>query len=238
MPTPAGARAWLSRQGDRRRVCMVGSAGNVLLTADAVKRKSLPSIHMRCSTTASLRASVTLARFKPRRCASLIAQLLRLDHLPIVRKQAPDTRKNLCPSSGRMRCSGATDYRTRRGRIEIDRLIRPYTRVHAERAYRLLRISSETGTKLCTPMECNKLAPKALNQRCAIPTSIKRPHASDVPSRSITGISPLRVAMTGLPQKRYSTILSEGFHLRNKWEDSTHRTYARSQSRYLQHQRI
>src|SRR3954452_13012229 len=43
--------------------------------------EAVPSLHMRCRMTASLRASATLARFKPRRCASLIAQLLRLDHL-------------------------------------------------------------------------------------------------------------------------------------------------------------
>src|SRR3954469_5914773 len=40
------------------------------------RRKSVPFAHMRCSTPASLRASATFARFRPRRLATSIAQRL------------------------------------------------------------------------------------------------------------------------------------------------------------------
>src|SRR3954466_15174837 len=43
----------------------------------AVKMNSLPSTHMRCRITASLRASATLAFFMPARLTSLAAQLFR-----------------------------------------------------------------------------------------------------------------------------------------------------------------
>ena len=44
--------------------------------------KSVPSTHMRCSTTASLRASATFAAFRLRRLAICIAQALSDDHRP------------------------------------------------------------------------------------------------------------------------------------------------------------
>ncbi len=48
--------------------------------ASSVQRNSLPSIHMRCMITASLRASATRARFKPRFLAIRMAQAFSADH--------------------------------------------------------------------------------------------------------------------------------------------------------------
>ena len=45
-----------------------------------VQRKSVPSRHMRCMMTASLRASATIARRWPRRLATSIAQAFNQDH--------------------------------------------------------------------------------------------------------------------------------------------------------------
>ena len=50
-------------------------------TGALVQRKSLPSIHMRCNTTASLRAKATFARFKPRSLATRIAHAFRAENL-------------------------------------------------------------------------------------------------------------------------------------------------------------
>jgi hypothetical protein len=44
-------------------------------------RKLAVILHRMWIDGSDFRASATLARFKPRRCASLIAQLFRLDHL-------------------------------------------------------------------------------------------------------------------------------------------------------------
>jgi hypothetical protein len=45
-----------------------------------VHRNSVPSIHMRCMITASRRARATMAFFRPRRLAIVIAQALSQDH--------------------------------------------------------------------------------------------------------------------------------------------------------------
>src|SRR6185437_13222758 len=45
------------------------------------KRKSVPSIHMRCSTIASFLANATVARPRPRRLAIAIAQRFKLEKL-------------------------------------------------------------------------------------------------------------------------------------------------------------
>ena len=44
------------------------------------KRNSLPSAHMRCRMTASLRATATRARAMPRRLATLMPQARNADH--------------------------------------------------------------------------------------------------------------------------------------------------------------
>ena len=48
--------------------------------ASLPQRKSLPSIHIRCSTVASLRAKATLARFMPRRLATSMAQRFKVEN--------------------------------------------------------------------------------------------------------------------------------------------------------------
>ena len=45
-----------------------------------VQRNSSPSAHMRCITTESFRATATVARRRPRRLATLIAQAFSADH--------------------------------------------------------------------------------------------------------------------------------------------------------------
>ena len=45
-----------------------------------VQRKSVPSLHMRCMMTASLRASATIALRWPRRLATCMAQAFNQDH--------------------------------------------------------------------------------------------------------------------------------------------------------------
>src|SRR3954447_13984049 len=49
------------------------------IAAVLLQRKSVASTHMRWSTTPNLRASATLARFMPRRFATLSAQCFRLE---------------------------------------------------------------------------------------------------------------------------------------------------------------
>ena len=49
-------------------------------TSCRVQRNSVPSIQMRCMTTAKRRASATIAFFMPRRLAICIAQALSQDH--------------------------------------------------------------------------------------------------------------------------------------------------------------
>ncbi len=54
--------------------------GSHAVAASLVHRNSVPSTHMRCMITASLRASATIAFFIPRRLAICIAQALSHDH--------------------------------------------------------------------------------------------------------------------------------------------------------------
>src|ERR1700759_3355928 len=68
-------------QDQRERFCpKLNLAFSCLLYAAAVisllQRKSVPSTHMRCRMVASLRASATLARFRPRRLATSSPQRL------------------------------------------------------------------------------------------------------------------------------------------------------------------
>ena len=51
------------------------------------KRNSVPSLHMRCRMTASLRATATRARAMPRRLAIFMPQARRLDHLRAAHQQ-------------------------------------------------------------------------------------------------------------------------------------------------------
>ena len=48
--------------------------------ASFVQRKLVPSTHIRCRTIANLRASATLARFKPRRFATSMAQRFKAEN--------------------------------------------------------------------------------------------------------------------------------------------------------------
>ena len=52
-----------------------------------VHRNSVPSTHMRCMITASLRAKATIAFFSPRRLAIVIAQALSQDHFVVRTKR-------------------------------------------------------------------------------------------------------------------------------------------------------
>ena len=54
--------------------------GSHAVAASLVHRNSVPSTHMRCMITASLRARATIAFFIPRRLAICIAQALSHDH--------------------------------------------------------------------------------------------------------------------------------------------------------------
>jgi len=54
--------------------------GSHAVAASLVHRNSVPSTHMRCMITASLRARATIAFFIPRRLAICIAQALSQDH--------------------------------------------------------------------------------------------------------------------------------------------------------------
>ena len=63
-----------SRDPGPKAFCCCYAAASSLL-----KRKSVPSTHMRCSTVASLRASATLARIIPRRLATFTAHRLRVE---------------------------------------------------------------------------------------------------------------------------------------------------------------
>lgn len=79
----------LARPSSRRRdldkampVAAVASLIHSFFQAVAVsllQRNSVASVHMRCSTVASLRASATFARFMPRRLATSIAQRFRTE---------------------------------------------------------------------------------------------------------------------------------------------------------------
>jgi len=74
-----------SRRRDLRGAGSSGPAPNRSLSrpyaaaASRPQRKVVPSTHMRCRTTASLRASATFARFMPRRLATSSAQRLRAE---------------------------------------------------------------------------------------------------------------------------------------------------------------
>jgi hypothetical protein len=63
--------------GDIFRQCGQAAAGMLL---SLVQRNSVPSLHMRCMITASLRASATFAFLRPRRLATFIAQAFSHDH--------------------------------------------------------------------------------------------------------------------------------------------------------------
>src|ERR1041384_7134633 len=60
---------------------------------EAVNTKLVPSAHIRCRITASLRASATLAFLIPARRASFIAQLLRPEPLAGDRKSVGEGKK-------------------------------------------------------------------------------------------------------------------------------------------------
>ena len=51
-----------------------------------VQRNLVPSLHMRCMITASLRASATFAFLRPRRLATFIAQAFSHDHFFVQRQ--------------------------------------------------------------------------------------------------------------------------------------------------------
>ena len=68
-------------RGRRLAAPPVGKPSSLYAAAPAwLQRNSLPSRHRRCSTVASLRASATLARLRPRRLATASAQRFRLEN--------------------------------------------------------------------------------------------------------------------------------------------------------------
>ena len=78
-PDPASRRRDLggaTRSGLRSEVV---SSRYAAVPTSLPQRKSAPSSHMRCRTVASLRARATLARFRPRRLATSMAQRFRLE---------------------------------------------------------------------------------------------------------------------------------------------------------------
>jgi hypothetical protein len=74
---PAGGTFASPFDGDIFRRCGQAAAGMLF---SLVQRNSVPSLHMRCMITASLRASATFAFLRPRRLATFIAQAFSHDH--------------------------------------------------------------------------------------------------------------------------------------------------------------
>ena len=64
-------------------LCQLGRRHQAGTASSFVQRNSVPSTQMRCMTTASLRASATIARFRPRVLAIFMAQALSHDHLTL-----------------------------------------------------------------------------------------------------------------------------------------------------------
>lgn len=70
------------RRGGSRNPPLACQAGDAQVAGQAclVQRKSVPSLHIRCMMTASLRASATIALRWPRRLATFMAQAFSQDH--------------------------------------------------------------------------------------------------------------------------------------------------------------
>lgn len=88
-PVPDSQRDHLAHRPHRNDTAPPSSGGNwnvcYAATAGAAaclpQRNSLPSTHMRCRITASLRATATRARAMPRRLAMFMPQARNADHL-------------------------------------------------------------------------------------------------------------------------------------------------------------